>query len=83
MSKVTINIRRTTVQRIGATLKRGDYFQYSLTDNRRDDEGSTSGIMLCITDGKEGVNLYTGNIVDIFTDWPVELVRNIKIEGDV
>lgn len=83
MSKVTINIRRTTVQRIGATLKRGDYFQYSLTDDRRIDEGSTSGIMLCVTDGKEGVNLYTGNVVDILADWPVELVKNIRIEGEV
>lgn len=83
MSKVTFNIRRTTVQRIGATLKRGDYFHYSLTDYRRNDEGSTSGIMLCVTDGKECVNLYTGDVVSIFTDWPVELVKNLKIEGDI
>lgn len=79
-NKVTINLRRTTVQRIGATLKRGDYFHYCLTDNRSI-EGS--GIALCITDGKECVNLYIGAVLDILVDWPVELVRNITIEGDV
>lgn len=79
-NKVTINLRRTTVQRIGATLKKGDYFHYCLTDNRFI-EGS--GIALCITDGKECVNLYTGAVLDILADWPVELVRNIKIEGEV
>lgn len=80
MNKVTINLRRTTVQRIGATLKRGDYFHYCIADNRPV-EGS--GIALCITDGKECVNLYTGEVMDILVDWPVELVRNITIEGDV
>lgn len=49
MNKVTINLRRTTVQRIGT----------------------------------ECVNLYTGEVIDILADWPVELVRNITIEGDV
>lgn len=80
MNKVTIDLRRTTVQRIGATLKRGDYFHYCLTDNRAI-EGS--GIALCITDGKECVNLYTGDVIDILPDWPVELVKNIRIEGEV
>lgn len=80
MNKVTINIRRTTVQRIGATLKRGDYFHYCISDNRSV-EGS--GIALCITDGKKCVNLYTGEVIDILADWPIELVRNITIEGDV
>lgn len=77
---MTIDLRRTTVQRIGATLKRGDYFHYCLTDNRSV-EGS--GIALCITDGKECVNLYTGDVIDILPDWPVELVKNIRIEGEV
>lgn len=80
MNKVIIDLRRTTVQRIGATLKRGDYFHYCLTDNRSV-EGS--GIALCITDGKECVNLYTGDVIDILPDWPVELVKNIRIEGEV
>lgn len=80
MNKVTINLRRTTVQRIGATLKKGDYFHYCIADNRSV-EGS--GIALCITDGTKCVNLYTGEVIDILADWPVELVRNIKIEGDV
>ena len=77
---MTIDLRRTTVQRIGATLKRGDYFHYCLTDNRSV-EGS--GIALCITDGKECVNLYTGDVIDILPDWPVEIVKNIRIEGEV
>lgn len=25
----------------------------------------------------------TGEVIDILADWPVELVRNITIEGDV
>lgn len=78
MNKVTMNIRRTTVQRIGATLKRGDYFHYCIAENRSV-EGS--GINLCITDGKECVNLYTGEVISILADWPIELVRNITIEG--
>ena len=80
MNKVTMNIRRTTVQRIGATLKRGDYFHYCIAENRA---VGGLGINLCITDGKECVNLYTGEVMDILVDLPVELVRNIKIEGDV
>ena len=80
MNKVTINLRRTTVKRIGATLKKGDYFHYCIADNRSV-EGS--GIALCITDGTECVNLYTGEVINILADWPVELVRNITIEGDV
>lgn len=80
MNKVTINLRRTTEQRIGATLKKGDYFHYCIADNRFV-EGS--GIALCITDGTKCVNLYTGEVIDILADWPVELVRNITIEGDV
>lgn len=65
MNKVTMNIRRTTVYRIGATLKKGDYFQYAATENRRTDESLSSGIMLCVADGKECVNLYTGDVVNI------------------
>ena len=80
MNKVTINLRRTTVQRIGATLKKGDYFHYCIADNRSV-EGS--GIALCIADGTKCVNLYTGEVIYILADWPVELVRNITIEGDV
>lgn len=85
MNKVTMNIRRTTVQRIGATLKRGDYFHYCIAENRFVDGSGIegSGINLCITDGKECVNLYTGEVIDILADWPIELVRNITIEGDV
>ena len=83
MNKVIINIHRTTVYRIGATLKKGDYFHYVATDNRRTDESLSSDIMLCVTDGKECVNLYTGDVVSVFSDWPVELVKNLKIEGDI
>ena len=83
MNKVTINIHRTTIYRVGATLKKGDYFHYAATDNRRTDESLSSGIMLCVTDGKECVNLYTGDVVSIYADWPVELVKNLKIEGDI
>lgn len=72
-NKVTINLRRTTVQRIGATLKRGDYFHYCLTDNRSI-EGS--GIALCITDGKECVNLYIGAVLDI---WLTGLLSLLEI----
>lgn len=79
-NKVKINLRRTSVQRIGATLKKGDYFHYCMMENRAIDG---SGIMLCITDGKECVNLYSGDVCDIFEDWPVELVKNVTIEGDI
>ena len=83
MNKVTFNIHRTTVYRTDATLKKGDYFHYVATDNRRTDESLSSGIMLCVIDGKECVNLYTGDIVGIYPDLPVELVKNLKIEGDI
>ena len=83
MNKVTINIHRTTIYRVGASLRQGDYFHYVSTEHKRIDESLTSGILLCVTDGKECVNLYTGDVVSIYADWPVELVRNLKIEGDI
>lgn len=80
MGKVQINLRRTTAYPTAATLKKGDYFHYLLTENRAIDG---SGIMLCITDGKECVNLYSGDVCDILVDWPVELVKNVMIQGDI
>ena len=83
MNKVTINIHRTTIYRVGSSLKKGDYFHYVSTEFKRIDESLTSGLMLCVTDGKECVNLYTGEVVNIYADQPVELAKNITIEGDI
>lgn len=83
MTKVTFNIHRTTIYRVGASLRQGDYFQYVSTEHKRIDGSLTSGILLCVKDGKECVDLYTGEVVNIYADQPVELAKNIKIEGDI